>query len=134
MVLKSKPVFAALLSGFMAMSGQAAADSAGEAEFLENCVMCHGAAGMGNGPLAEIMTVPVPDLTKISERNDGDFPTLKIIHIIDGRSGLRGHGSNMPVWGSEFTVDSTSVGDFGPTLATRGRILSIVYYLESIQK
>jgi mono/diheme cytochrome c family protein len=135
MFRKFKPLMvASVLSGITAITGQAAADSVGEAEFRENCATCHGAAAMGKGPLAEFMSVDVPDLTSISERNDGVFPTLNIIHIIDGRTGLRGHGSEMPVWGNDFTKEAELVGDFSPFLATRGRILSIVYYLESIQK
>jgi hypothetical protein len=27
---------------------------------------------------------------------------LQVIQIIDGRTGVRGHGSEMPVWGSRY--------------------------------
>ena len=133
----SKLAFAAcILAGSVGFMSQAAADSAGQMEYMENCATCHGAAAMGEGPLAEFMTVNVPDLTTIAQRNDGIFPTLDVIHIIDGRTGVRAHGSDMPIWGSQFMAEaaSDSQGDYGPNLVTRGRILSLVYYLESIQK
>jgi hypothetical protein len=71
-------------------------------EYVQACASCHGIAGQGNGPLAEFMTVTVPDLTRISQENDGVFPMLQVIQIIDGRTGVRGHGSAMPVWGSRY--------------------------------
>lgn len=117
------------------LCGIALADEAGEAEYAANCATCHGAAGMGNGPLAEFMNIEVPDLTTIAQRNDGVFPFLSAVHIVDGRTGLRGHGSNMPVWGDNFSFRTdTMEGDYSGVLETRGRIISIVYYLESIQK
>jgi hypothetical protein len=82
-------------------------------EYVQACASCHGIAGQGNGPLAEFMTVTVPDLTRISQANDGVFPMLQVIQIIDGRTGVRGHGSEMPVWGA-----ATSDGD----LPANGRI------------
>lgn len=113
----------------------ALADDAGEADYTEFCATCHGAAGMGQGPMAEVMSVDVPDLTTIAQRNDNAFPTLKIMHIVDGRTGLRGHGSSMPVWGTQFASGGSGMkGDYGPVYRSRGRVLSIVYYLESIQK
>lgn len=119
----------------IALSGAALADEAGEAEYAANCATCHGAAGMGNGPLAEYMSIEVPDLTTIAQRNDGEFPFLEVIHIVDGRTGLRGHGSNMPVWGDNFSFRPDAMeGDYSTVLETRGRIVSIVYYIESIQK
>lgn len=82
--------------------GSAVAQSAGETEYMNACAACHGEKGTGDGPLAELMTVDLPDLTQISARNDGAFPMLDVIQIIDGRSGIRGHGYPMPVWGQRF--------------------------------
>lgn len=118
------------------MVGPAMADDAGKDQFVENCASCHGMAGLGDGPMAEFMSVKLPDLTTITQRNDGVFPTLAMIHVIDGRSGLRGHGSEMPIWGTQFSASAGSgvVGDYSSVYAARGQVLSIVYYLESIQK
>ena len=103
--------------------------------YMQYCATCHGTAGDGRGPLTELMTVKVPDLTQLSATNDGEFPMLRVIHIIDGRTGVRGHGGPMPTYGDIFTAELP--GDVGPytaSVATRGRMLSLALYLESIQK
>lgn len=117
------------------MGGAALADGPGEDLYTESCASCHGASGIGDGPMAEFMSVKVPDLTTIAQRNDGSFPTLTIAHIIDGRSGLRAHGTEMPIWGRQFSSNPDAMtGDYSAVYTARGQILSIVYYLESIQK
>lgn len=115
--------------------GSAMADSTGEQEYLNACASCHGVAADGGGPLAELMTVEVPPLTGLSAANDGVFPMLDVIYSIDGRQGTRGHGYPMPVWGKRFKAeaeDSSAMG-FGSEIEVRGRVLSIAYYLESLQ-
>ena len=63
--------------------GWAMADDIGQAEYMNSCATCHGASAGGDGPLAELMTVPVPDLTMISAGNDGVFPMLSVIQVIN---------------------------------------------------
>ncbi len=106
----------------------------GAKAYTQYCATCHGAAADGKGPLTEIMTDAVPDLTGLSMRNDGAFPMLEVIHIIDGRTGLRGHGGPMPVYGAIFDEEVQDPGPYGGPVFTRGKILSLAYYLESIQK
>ncbi|MBE0414490.1 cytochrome c [Yoonia sp.] len=107
----------------------------GEALYNDACATCHGAAGMGEGPLAEYMTVDVPNLTQLSVRNDGVFPMLAVIQTIDGRTGIRGHGSEMPVWGRQFKAETLAgSGIYGSEVYARGKVLSLAYYLESIQE
>jgi mono/diheme cytochrome c family protein len=114
----------------------ARADDMGKTDFMQGCAGCHGETAMGQGPLAEFLTVEVPDLTQLSARNDGTFPMLDVIHIIDGRTGMRPHGDPMPIWGAIFK--SGALGESGiyggAEAVARGRILSVAYYLESIQK
>jgi mono/diheme cytochrome c family protein len=116
-------------------SGSANADSAGMEEYMNACATCHGVEADGNGPLSELMSVSVPALTGLSAANDGVFPMLDVIHSIDGRQGTRGHYP-MPVWGQAFELqaDADDLGKTGSEIAIRGRILSIAYYLESIQR
>ena len=60
---------------------------------------------------------------------------LHVIHVIDGRTGQRGHGSVMPIWGEIFSDEAArTTGLYGSVLETRGRILSLALFLESIQK
>lgn len=129
-ILKS----AGLAVGLFALSGTPgfAEEPMGKAVFTQYCATCHGVSGTGGGPLTEMITAKVPDLTQISARNDGNFPMLEIIHIIDGRTGLRGHGGPMPVYGAVFASESFDQ-EFGSVIYTRAKILSLAYYLESIQ-
>ena len=105
----------------------------GKAAFTQYCATCHGVDAQGAGDLTEIMTVKVPDLTQLAVNNDGKFPMLEVIHVIDGRTGLRGHGGPMPTYGALFDEEASGSGAFGGVLYTRGKILSIAYYLESLQ-
>ena len=112
----------------------ASADDLGKQEYMNSCATCHGASAMGDGPLAELMTVEVPGLTDLASKNDGVFPMLEVIHSIDGRQGTRGHGYPMPIWGSQYEKDVENPGPYGAEVRIRGRVLSIAYYLESIQE
>lgn len=110
-----------------------AEETIGQAVFTQYCATCHGVSGVGDGPLTEMITAQVPDLTQISAQNDGVFPMLNVIHIIDGRTGLRGHGGPMPTYGSIFASESFDA-EFGSVIYTRAKILSLAYFLESIQE
>lgn len=125
---------AVILTGSALVASTVAADQTGETLYMDACATCHGAAGMGQGPLAEFMTVKVPNLRALSANNDGVFPMLYVIQTIDGRTGIRGHGSQMPVWGRQFKAEvMDESGIYGSEVYARGKILSLAYYLESIQ-
>lgn len=128
-----KTVITSVCMGILA-TGMASAEELGKKEYMNNCASCHGETGMGAGPLSELMTVEVPSLTTLSADNDGKFPMLEVIHTIDGRQGTRGHGYPMPVWGDRFTASLENSTPFGAEAVVRGRVLSIAYYLESIQQ
>lgn len=102
--------------------------------YARHCATCHGADGKGDGPMTRMMTVPVPDLTRLGAESGGAFPMLQVIHIIDGRNGLLSHGGPMPVFGAVFAEESSAGSSLTEVLESRGRILSIAYYLESIQE
>lgn len=122
--------------GALALAGSSAvADSAGEAEYLSACASCHGIAGSGPGPMKDFLSIGVPRLTGLSAANDGVFPMLEVIQIIDGRTGVRGHGGEgMPIWGAIYRTDMAEAGDYAAEIETRGRILSLAMYLQSIQE
>lgn len=103
--------------------------------YVENCASCHGAGARGDGPLAGLLTVPVPDLAGLAARSDGAFPMLDVVHTIDGRTGRRAHGGAMPVWGAVFAEPpGFAMGLYGSALEARGRVMALALYLESIQE
>jgi hypothetical protein len=125
---------AAILVGPAITATTATAEETGQSLYTNACASCHGAAAMGDGTMAEFMSVKVPSLLELTQNNDGVFPMLDVIHIIDGRTGVRGHGSGMPVWGSEFKAEMLDeAGIYGSEIYARGKVLSLAYYLESIQ-
>ena len=78
-----------------------AADAAGM--FASYCAVCHGKEGKGNGPAASALTKTPADLTKISARNGGNFPDVKVKRYIEGLDEVSAHGTrDMPMWGELF--------------------------------
>lgn len=106
--------------------------SAGKPPFDQYCATCHGGDGKGGGVASNLLTIKPADLTMISKKNNGTFPFWRIYGIIDGREEIKGHGSrDMPIWGAEFR--SQAAGSVVAQSQVRGRILELVYYLQSIQ-
>jgi mono/diheme cytochrome c family protein len=112
-------------------TGDQAVDAiSGAFAFRTHCATCHGAAGRGDGPLADALRFQPADLTLIARRNGGRFPTEKIVRIVDGRDPLKGHGGpDMPVWGDAFRNADTNYDD----KAVREKVRSLVEYLRTIQ-
>jgi hypothetical protein len=103
-------------------------DVAGAASYKEYCTQCHGAAGLGDGPVAKLLKVPPSDLTRISQRHEGHFPTGMVRQIVLGDYEVPPHGSrDIPLWGLAFrSVDGSSVAEL--------RLVNLVKYLEGMQK
>ena len=118
-----------------ALAQQEAIVAAGQREFRHACAVCHGLGGKGESVMTtlNLLTVQPTDLTQLSKKSQGQFPFWQVYRIIDGRDEVKGHGSrDMPIWGQVFRqqeggkpVDETCV---------MGRILALVYYLQSIQE
>jgi mono/diheme cytochrome c family protein len=99
------------------------------------CAHCHGSSGRGDGPLAAILTVRPSDLTALSARNGGRYPLLQVIHVIDGRSGVREHDGAMPSFGGLYDAAlAERMGRYSAVLETRGRMLAVALYLERLQR
>jgi len=106
---------------------------AGESEFKTYCTSCHGDAGKGDGPLAKSLRQHPADLTQLSKKNDGTFPSDRVFKIIDGRSPVPGHvsnGSDMPVWGDVFAKSAASKD----ADSVKARIDSLVTYVQRLQE
>lgn len=115
-------------------AGPTLADSAGEQEYMVACAGCHGESAMGMGPFAELLKTETPSLVNLAEANGGVFPYEAVLTTIDGRDGVRAHGSAMPIWGERFKSSASSRQGETTDMVARGRILSLVFYLQSIQQ
>jgi mono/diheme cytochrome c family protein len=102
----------------------------GAALYAERCASCHGATATGNGPMSRALKHAPPDLTSLSIKNHGMFPSARVYRIIEGRD-VDSHGDReMPVWGEVVKAH----GDRSSRDATQTRIEAIVKFLESIQR
>jgi mono/diheme cytochrome c family protein len=108
----------------------------GRRDFRNYCAACHGVDAMGDGTIAEFLTINAPDLTQLAKRNAGYYPREKILTLIDGRAEVKVHGAReMPVWGDWFNAEAvTPGGDAGlREQIVRERIESLVNYIETLQ-
>ena len=114
-------VWAAFVWGNPGVSSaqEAEVSAAGKPAYDQNCAVCHGTKGKGEGGAIKMLTMKPTDLTQISKRNDGTFPFWRIYRVIDGREEIKGHGtSEMPIWGTEFRYQA---GGAMPEAQARGR-------------
>ena len=106
---------------------------AGRSYFLESCASCHGDGARGDGPTAASLSTKPADLTLISKRRDGTFPTGELAEIIDGRDMVAAHGNReMPIWGERFSEEEE--GDSMTERLVQGRIMMLLVYLRAIQQ
>jgi len=125
----------------MCLPVAASAQAIGQPEFMGSCAQCHGASGVGDGPLAGYLNTSMPDLTMLQSNNGGVFPVTAVYRIIDGSDTSGAHGSSeMPAWGQRFRAAGEAVAntDIFPTAEAetyaRFRILSVIEFLASIQQ
>jgi mono/diheme cytochrome c family protein len=119
-----------LISG--AGSAQAIDEYAGVETFQRFCASCHGPAGTGDGPVAAAIPIPVPDLTRLEQRDGAGFDEDVLQRIIDGREAVIFHGTRyMPVWGYEFWVEEGADAEAEERVDTIVR--NLVDYIRSIQ-
>lgn len=134
-MLKTLVVSLAVASALFVGQAQAQTTDVGQELYTRFCASCHGISGKGDGSMPHYLDEIYADLTVLAAKNDGVFPMTRVLHIIDGRTGLRGHGGSMPVFGDIFSSENPDVkGSYAGILATRGRILSLAQYIESIQQ
>ena len=102
----------------------------GELTYVRYCVSCHGKDAKGDGPLANDLRVPVPDLTMVSARSGGNYPYDRVVRIIQSGETVRGHGTaDMPAWGDAFKkTKGTETG------TVEAAIRNLAKYLRSLQR
>ena len=100
----------------------------GPAMFRAYCAVCHGPNAEGGGPAAAALKKRPADLTQLSRKNDGKFPTLRVEHVIQGSDVVAAHGSrDMPIWGAVFRT-------LGDDATVKLRVENLTNYLESLQR
>src|SRR5262245_42929517 len=77
---------------------------AGRDSFERYCASCHGPGGHGDGPVGAALKMRPPDLTALTQKNDGSFPREQVLAFVTGTARTpAAHGaSDMPVWGTLF--------------------------------
>jgi mono/diheme cytochrome c family protein len=102
----------------------------GASTFREYCRSCHGSEGKGDGSVGKYLDPKPADLTRISERNKGEFPAEQVQAAIAGGKSIKGHGdSEMPIWGNAFR----EVRGGQTEEQVNERIANLVQFLKSIQ-
>lgn len=101
----------------------------GRDSFELYCSPCHGKTGRGDGPVAPGLRSQPTDLTRLTQRSGGKFPSdgVRAFVIGVGRP-IAAHGtSDMPVWGYLFRA-------FESDVRVRVRVANIVSYIETLQQ
>jgi len=103
--------------------------------YLDNCAVCHGSSGAGDGAMALVLDPAPANLTTISTRNGGAFPKARVLSVIDGYTRMRRGGPDMPEFGLLLLGDTVPVdtGD-GVMTPTPRPLAALMTYLESIQR
>jgi len=109
--------------------------SEGRDLFMTYCWQCHGLDATGDGPMAEMLAIPTPDLTALAARNGGSFPVVAVATKIDGRSPMLAHGGDMPLFGPVLASDQNValVTPDGQRMMTGLPLANVIAYLASIQ-
>lgn len=102
--------------------------ASGKEMFTAYCAVCHGAAGLGDGPAARALKKAPANLTQLAAKNGNKFPDAVVARYISGEDTVAAHGSrDMPIWGAVFhSMESDSSVD-------RLRIRNLTDYVKSLQ-
>lgn len=107
--------------------------ASGQQMYVTYCASCHGSSGTGNGPAAQALKSPPPDLTTLSKNNGGVFPSDRVGSVLRLGVAAPAHGSaDMPIWGD--LLPSLNSGSKNSSTEVQQRILNLTNYLKKMQK
>ncbi|MEM1077509.1 MAG: cytochrome c [Pseudomonadota bacterium] len=130
-------IFCGLTGLVFVLASGALADPVNEGRqlFRDYCVTCHGMEAVGDGPMTQVLTISPPNLTRLSEDNDGVFPISRVVARIDGRMPVLGHGGPMPVFGDLFDGEAGALdSETGAPILTSRSMVAVVEYLKTLQR
>lgn len=107
----------------------------GAEDYSTYCAGCHGAGGMGDGEMAAGLGKRPANLTTLSARNDGVFPTTRVMAKVWGYTGGRDGGRVMPQFSA--LLDGAMVpydGGDGIMTPTPIRLVELAEHLKTLQK
>src|SRR5215469_12164508 len=65
--------------------------TSGEEMYTTYCAVCHGIGGKGNGPAAVALKAEPSDLTMLTQKNGGKYPSDRVRSAIEGDIRLPAH-------------------------------------------
>ena len=115
-----------LAPALLMAGGRQTSTYSGSADYQTFCGSCHGSSGKGDGVIAASLRKRPADLTQLTKKNDGVYPTDSVVKILN-----EGHEKEgMPAWAAVFAKSQESEGPD----AAKERIREIVTYLETLQE
>ncbi|WP_223274804.1 cytochrome c [Tateyamaria sp. syn59] len=102
--------------------------------FMQDCAVCHAGDGTGAGVASLGLGGPPPDLTTLTERNDGVYPEDFVMSVIDGFNRRDHPSSAMPEFGNEDLGPLVQVEEDGVSTPIPSDLIALSAYLETIQK
>ncbi|HET7206174.1 MAG TPA: c-type cytochrome [Terriglobales bacterium] len=104
--------------------------ASGSEMYKTYCAVCHGADAKGAGPAAEALKAQPTDLTSLSKKNGGKYPSDTVANTIRGDARVLAHGTkDMPIWGNLFWHMSG-----GHPSEVQLRVANLNKYVESLQE
>src|SRR5712692_7829912 len=83
--------------------GAPAQTISGEQDYKNNCAVCHGPTGKGDGEAVFVLrALKLGDLTQLSKNHNGTFPTQEVFQAANGRDDVAAHHlgeRKTPTWG-----------------------------------
>lgn len=91
------------------------------------CAACHGAGGVGDGPVASALKTRPTNLTRLAATNRGIFPAQRVAMVLEFGVMVAAHGTtDMPTWGATFRA-------MGDDVLVRQRVAALTRHLQTIQ-
>ena len=123
---------AVLLSACVGL-GKAPEKTTGAEDYAAYCAACHGPAGKGDGEAAAGLSKKPANLSTLAARNNGTFPTTKVMAQIWGYAGKKGEGV-MPDFAPLLEGDTVPYdGGDGIATPTPIRLVELAEYLKTLQ-